>query len=98
MLSKPLSLAAAIVLSAVLGACATQGAAGKPNMKMSAMDCKQTHDSSQRKEKESAPGPESGRMKKAGCPMMAAKAGNPEQPPAESPAPSDKDPHADHRR
>ncbi len=105
MLSKPLALAVAIVLSAAVSACATQSSANKQGMmnKESAMKCKQAAKSPPGEMKERAPrGRQEGRekegMKKAGCPMMAAKAGKPENPSARDEQPSEKDPHADHRR
>ena len=97
MLLKTLTLATAIIICATLGGCATQNPAGKQNMKMSAMDCKQSADGAQREKNESASRPESQPMKKGGCPMMAAKAGKPELPPPGGAAPSGKDPHAGHR-
>jgi len=98
MFSKAFALAAAIALGLGVGACATKNPADEQNMKMSAMDCKQSADSAQHEKKESASGPDSQRMKKGGCPMMAAKAGKLELPPPGDVAPSGKDPHADHRQ
>jgi len=99
MTSNSITLAAAIGLCA-LGACATREPETKQSMmkNATAMECAQMagtpeHDKNDRRQE----GRKSGRMMKAGCPMMAAKGGKPEQPSPDAERPKDNDPHADHR-
>ncbi len=105
MFSKPFAFAAAIVLSAAIGGCAAQSPTGKQGMmnKASSMKCKQSAEDSQQENKDLAPEAqrdkrEGKRLKKAGCPMMAAKTVQPENLAPRDEGLSDKDPHAEHRR
>jgi hypothetical protein len=101
MSSKYLIIAAGIVLSTPLGACATQGPEAKGAMmrKGSAMECMQMAEKDEKNDralKGMREEREGGELKKPGCPMMAAKKRGPDAETRDLDQPSAKDPHADH--